>query len=99
MLDGGSGTNTADYGASSAGVTIQLELMTGGYYSHYTNFGTGSGGDAGGDTLVSIQNVIGSNGDDRLVGDYHDNILSGGIRQRHAHRRRRQRHAQWRSRR
>jgi Ca2+-binding RTX toxin-like protein len=78
VLDGGSGTNTADYSASSAAVNIQLERVTGGFYSHYTNFGTGSGGDAGGDTLISIQKIIGSNSDDRLAGDYHDNILSGG---------------------
>ena len=65
-LDGGAGTDTADYGSSSAGVSINL--VSGKY----------SGGDATGDILVSIENVVGSAFDDKLVGDQGRNVLSGG---------------------
>ena len=47
-LDGGAGTDTASYAASSSGVTVSLAT------------GTGSGGDAQGDTLVNIENLTGS---------------------------------------
>ena len=47
-LDGGAGIDTASYAASSAGVSVSL--MT----------GLGSGGDAQGDTLISIENLTGS---------------------------------------
>ena len=40
--------------------------------------GTGQGGDAQGDALSSIENVIGSNFDDVLTGDTSDNVLDGG---------------------
>jgi hypothetical protein len=55
---------------------MRMEPRVGGYY--YTNFGIGTGGDAEGDTLLSIQKLVGSNYDDKLIGDYHDNVLSGG---------------------
>ena len=47
-LDGGAGTDTASYAASSSGVTVSLAA------------GTASGGDAEGDTLISIENLTGS---------------------------------------
>ena len=47
-LDGGTGTDTASYAASSSGVTVSLAA------------GTASGGDAQGDTLISIENLTGS---------------------------------------
>jgi Ca2+-binding RTX toxin-like protein len=76
-LSGGAGTDTADYSGSLAGVTVQLERPGwGGYYS--SHFGTGSGGDAEGDTLTSVENVMGSSHDDKLVGDSYDNVLVGG---------------------
>ena len=56
-LDGGSGINTASYATSAAGVKVNLA----------TNVNTG--GDAKGDTLVNIQNLIGSAHNDVLVGD------------------------------
>src|SRR5262249_27160907 len=40
--------------------------------------GTGSGGDAQGDTLVNIENLIGSAQADTLTGDGGDNVLDGG---------------------
>jgi Ca2+-binding RTX toxin-like protein len=64
-LDGGSGTDTVSYLDSGSGVTV--ELLT----------GTGSGGTAQGDTLVSIENLVGSSYVDTLTGDEEDNELSG----------------------
>lgn len=65
-IEGGSGTDTADYALSSAAVTINLST------------GTGSGGDAQGDTLVSIENVSGSAFNDVLTGNNGANLLDGG---------------------
>jgi Ca2+-binding RTX toxin-like protein len=39
--------------------------------------GTGAGGDAEGDLLVNIQNVVGSNFGDVLVGDGNNNTING----------------------
>ncbi|WP_343525506.1 cadherin domain-containing protein [Sphingomonas sp.] len=66
VMDGGSGVDTADYSASSGAVTIDLAA------------GTGQGGDADGDTLISIERVIGSAGSDALLGDGNANTLIGG---------------------
>ena len=66
-LDGGAGIDTASYAASSSGVTVSL--MT----------GTGSGGDAQGDTLTNIENLTGSNFDDTLEGNAGNNKLVGGL--------------------
>lgn len=65
-LNGGNGADTADYSASAVAVTVNL--LT----------GTGSGGDAAGDLLVGIENVVGSAFDDSLVGDNFVNDLIGG---------------------
>ncbi len=65
-LDGGSGTDTASYSGSSAGVTVNLST------------GSASGGDANGDTLTSIENLIGSSLGDTLTGDDNANQLDGG---------------------
>lgn len=66
VLDGGAGTDTASYAGSSAGVTFNLAA------------GTGVGGDAQGDTLSNIENVIGSANADVLTGDGNANDLDGG---------------------
>lgn len=65
-LVGGDGIDTADYAASSSGVTIDLFA------------GTATGGDASGDTLISIENLVGSSSADSLFGDDEANRLSGG---------------------
>ena len=65
-LMGGLGTDTADYSLSAAGVTVNL--LT----------GVGSGGDAQGDMLVGIENIIGSAHDDVLAGDGGANVFAGG---------------------
>jgi Ca2+-binding RTX toxin-like protein len=64
-LDGGQGPDTAIYTGSSAGVNINLSA------------GTASGGDATGDTLISIENLDGSNYADVLTGDAGQNTIRG----------------------
>ncbi len=66
-LDGGDGVDTADYSVSSAGVTVDLGT------------GLASDGLGGTDTLISIENVVGSDFADTLTGDAADNLLSGGL--------------------
>ncbi|MGK9237332.1 hypothetical protein KXS07_36920, partial [Inquilinus limosus] len=60
------GVDTASYAGSARGVTI--DLVT----------GQGRGGDAEGDTLISIESVIGSDGDDVFVANWDVNWLAGG---------------------
>ncbi|MGL4965435.1 MAG: beta strand repeat-containing protein [Inquilinus sp.] len=65
-LLGDNGTDTATYYGSAAGVTVDLAA------------GTGTGGDAQGDTLAGIENLTGSNiGGDSLTGGSGANILRG----------------------
>ncbi|MGH6819351.1 MAG: calcium-binding protein, partial [Methylocella sp.] len=52
LLDGGDGFDFADYSTSAGAVTIRLMQ------------GTGIGGDAEGDTLMGIENILGSSFDD-----------------------------------
>ena len=66
-LAGGGGTDTADYSGSDAGVTVNLTRTT-----------AQSGGDAQGDTLSGIENVIGTDHDDTLTGNGSANVLTGG---------------------
>ena len=67
MLDGGLGLDTADYSTSAAGVTVNLTT------------GTGTGGDAAGDTFSGIENLTGSDQGDSLTGDANANVLNGGL--------------------
>lgn len=64
-LDGGAGIDTVDYSAADGAVAA------------YLNLGTSSGA-YGADTLSCIENLIGSDFDDRLVGDIGENVLNGG---------------------
>ena len=65
-LDGGAGIDTVFYADSTAGVGINLAT------------GSGVGGSAQGDTLVSIENVFGSNFNDTITGSSVANQLHGG---------------------
>lgn len=65
-LQGGAGFDIADYSGSAAAVTINL--LT----------GTGSGGDAQGDTLTGIERLIGSAFADSLTGSFGNDVLEGG---------------------
>ena len=66
LLDGGAGTDTVSYSGSNAGVTVNL--LT----------GAGERGDAQGDRLSNIENLIGSRYNDDLTGDTGNNVLRGG---------------------
>ena len=66
MLDGGAGYDTADYGGSDAGVTVNLTTSRG-----------QQGGHAGGDSLTGIEELKGSSHADLLIGDGRDNDLQG----------------------
>jgi len=65
QLNGGNGTDTATYFETSGGVTANLTT------------GTGTGGFALGDTLISIENLSGSQGNDSLTGSTGANTLQG----------------------
>jgi Ca2+-binding RTX toxin-like protein len=67
VLDGGSGSDTASYVGSPSGVTVILIN------------GNKWGGDAEGDTLISIENLLGSAHNDALRGDNNANVLSGHV--------------------
>jgi Ca2+-binding RTX toxin-like protein len=66
MLDGGNGIDTATYAASSAAISLNLAT------------GVNTGGDAQGDTLANIEQIVGSAFADSITGDNHDLILDGG---------------------
>jgi Ca2+-binding RTX toxin-like protein len=66
QLDGAAGKDTASYARSAAAVIVDLAA------------GTGSGGDAAGDTYVGIENLLGSAFADKLTGDAGDNVIEGG---------------------
>ena len=71
VLSGGDGSDTASYtGSGSADGTtgVQVDLSA----------GIASGNDAAGDSLTSIENLIGSDFNDSLTGDDQDNGLAGG---------------------
>jgi hypothetical protein len=66
QINGDAGIDTASYSGSAAGVTVSLST------------GVGTGGDAQGDVLTGIENLVGSPNNDTLSGDAMDNILDGG---------------------
>ena len=69
-IDGGGNSangDTATYANSDAGVRVTVNTATG-----------NEGGDAEGDRLSNIENLVGSDHDDRLFGDGEINELSGG---------------------
>ncbi|MFD1951202.1 Calx-beta domain-containing protein [Sphingomonas arantia] len=68
VIDGGEGTDTATYFNAAGPVTVDLRVV-----------GTQDTGGAGSDTLVSIENLLGSNFADTLTGDQFANRISGGL--------------------
>ncbi|OWW20174.1 calcium-binding protein [Noviherbaspirillum denitrificans] len=66
-LNGGAGTDTADYSFATAGVTVSLALTT-----------AQATGGSGSDTLLAIENLTGSSFDDKLTGNSGANVLDGG---------------------
>src|SRR5471032_198952 len=67
VLDGGAGNNTASYAMATSGVTVSTAIIT-----QQDTHGAGL------DTLINIQNLIGSSYDDHLTGDSGDNVINGG---------------------
>ncbi|WP_282153987.1 Ig-like domain-containing protein [Ruegeria atlantica] len=66
-LDGGSGKDTASYANAASGVRVSV-----------TGTLVDASGEEVGDTLISIENLIGSDFDDVLYGNEADNVLWGG---------------------
>ncbi len=69
-LNGGTGIDTASYSNATAGVTVESDLLVSG-------FAQDTGG-AGIDTLVSIENLTGSNFNDVLMVRHSTTIINGG---------------------
>ncbi|WP_162299161.1 calcium-binding protein [Microvirga ossetica] len=67
-IDGGAGNDTVNYSDATGGVSVDLSRTT----SQAINGGQGS------DTLIDIENVIGSAHNDTLVGSTGNNTLNGG---------------------
>jgi Ca2+-binding RTX toxin-like protein len=68
VLNGGGGIDTVSYAGASTGVDVRLN---GGV--------TRNDGLGGVDTLISIENVTGSDFNDTLIGSAVDNVLIGGL--------------------
>lgn len=68
IYDGGRHTDTVDYSRASVELDVDLDVGN----------GQGRGRGDGTDTLVSIENVVGSNQDDWIAGSSVANVLSGG---------------------
>ncbi len=66
LLDGGSGVDGAVYVFATSAVTVDLQT------------GIGLAGEAAGDVLLGVENLIGSNFNDTLLGDGGANQLIGG---------------------
>ncbi len=66
ILTGGNGIDTADYSTAAAGVAVNLTA------------GLGTAGEAQGDTLSSIEKIIGSNYADTLSSATAGSVLQGG---------------------
>ena len=67
VMDGGPGVDTCDYRRSTSGVQINLGTSA-----------AQTGGQAEGDVLISIENVVGSGADDTIRGSSGPNELRGG---------------------
>jgi Ca2+-binding RTX toxin-like protein len=65
-LDGGPGADTAEFQMSQAAIVIDLVA------------GTGSGGNAHGDVLISIERIIGSDFSDLFISNADANTFNGG---------------------
>lgn len=65
LLEGDNGFDIASYTTSAAGITVNLRT------------GVGSGGDAEGDHLHSVEGVVGSDHNDTLIGNGESNSFDG----------------------
>lgn len=69
IFNGGDGLDTVSFDGSDEAITVRLWN------------GTASRGDANGDTFVSIENIIGTSGNDVIIGSSDNNFLTGGAGQ------------------
>jgi Ca2+-binding RTX toxin-like protein len=77
-INGGEGRDTVSYEHSAHGVTVSLDTPVRLGIVDGRIPGQGNGGDAEGDRLVSIENVVGSAHDDVIIGNREDNVFTGG---------------------
>lgn len=66
ILDGGEGTDTASYARAASAVSVNLAAASPGL------------GDAAGDTLIAVENLVGSRFNDSLTGNDGGNFIDGG---------------------
>ena len=69
ILDGGAGRDTVLFNGSEDGVIVDLVAGT----------ATAQGGFSGDDTIVNVEDVRGSRGDDMITGDDNTNVLLGDL--------------------
>jgi Ca2+-binding RTX toxin-like protein len=67
VLDGAAGNDTVSYAFATAGVNLNLATA-----------GAQATGGSASDTLISIENLIGSGFNDSLIGNTANNVLNGG---------------------
>ena len=72
IIDGGSGIDTVSYARSYTGVSVELSSTGSGSVDTF-------GGDAQGDIISNVENIIGSAFVDTLIGNNGNNILTGGF--------------------
>ncbi len=72
-VDGAAGNDIVSYATASGAVTVILTDLAGGHTG-----GASSGAD-GSDTLIDVENIIGSNFADSLSGNNLANVLNGGL--------------------
>ncbi|TWF54972.1 beta strand repeat-containing protein [Neorhizobium alkalisoli] len=84
LLDGGDGIDTADYAGESAGIYVQLgsgwqTSIAAAQSMSYADLATAvNNGTVEHDTLVSIENITGTNYADIINGSSGDNVIHGG---------------------
>lgn len=65
-INGGDGRDTVTYAASAAAIVVNLAA------------GTGTAGDALGDSFINVENIIGTGYNDSITGNSEANLLVGG---------------------
>ena len=68
ILNGGDGIDTASYAFATSAVVASLAVTT-----------AQATGGSGSDTLLSFENLTGSNFNDTLTGDNNNNVINGGL--------------------
>lgn len=82
-LDGGADTNTVDYSrdaseGGNSGILVNMTTKNIGFRGKFISAGTALDGFGSIDTLISIQNIIGTAFADYIVGSDASNVLVGG---------------------